>query len=97
MLRRMGKFLVGKFTNKLLNSVDIYKTINNNRETVDQRIHNVDQRIQNIELRLNHFPQDILKLFFNELRLNPDAIEFSKKITLLNMSRILVEYIHFIL
>ena len=70
MFKRFGKFLVAKFTIKLLNSADLYKTIDKS----------VDQKIQNIELRLSHFPQEILKLFFNELRLNPDAIEFSKKL-----------------
>jgi hypothetical protein len=70
MLKRYGKYLVAKFTIKLLNSADLYKTIDKS----------VDQKIQNIELRLSHFPQEILKLFFNELRLNPDAIEFTRKL-----------------
>jgi hypothetical protein len=94
MLKRLSKFLVAKFTIKLLNSVDIYKTINNNQETInhkvneinkiheilDQKIHNIQLRLNHIQLSLNHFPQDILKLFFNELSLNPDAIAYSEKL-----------------
>ena len=88
MLKRLSKFLVAKFTIKLLNSVDIYKAINNNQETIDHKIKILDQKIHNIFLRLDHFPQDILKLFFNELSLNLDAIKYSEKlISILTLHR----------
>jgi hypothetical protein len=73
MLKRLSKFLVAKFVTKLLNSVDIYKTINNNQETIDQKIHN-------ILLRLDHLPEDTFKLFFNELSVNLDAIKYGEKL-----------------
>lgn len=98
MLKRFIKILVAKFTIKLLNSVDLYKTIHGVRENMDQKIHsiqenmdqkirkihriqeNMDQKIHNIQLRLSLFPQDILKIFFNELSFNPSAMRFSEKL-----------------
>lgn len=87
MFRRLSKFLIAKFTIKLLNSVDIYKTINSNQETINHKVNEInfiheilDQKIHKIQVRLNHLPQDILKIFFNELSSNPDAVIYSEKL-----------------
>jgi hypothetical protein len=91
MIKRILKFIVAKFTFKLLNSVDLYKNLNENNEKLNYQIHQIHQvldqkihtallEIQKAQLRLDNLPQDILKLKFNELRLNSDAIIYADKL-----------------
>jgi hypothetical protein len=59
--------------------VDFYKTTNN-QETTDQKIHKIQLQLSNLQLQLSHFPQETLKLFFNEISLSSDALKYSEKI-----------------
>ncbi len=46
---------------------------------MEQKLQTINETIDQVYLRLDEFPQEILKIFFNQFTLNPDTIKFSNK------------------